>query len=119
MPRTLSQKLVLYIVAATCALLIATIAVSYDAARHALEQQTNTEAVKQVQSTAVTLDSYVDRVAVLVDAIEARQEAIGRRNAADTIPFLSNLLDAITPEQATAFTSLSKIRMAVSWRCPG
>ena len=119
MPRTLSQKLVLYIVAATCALLIATIAVSYDAARHALEQQTNTEAVKQVQSTAVTLDSYVDRVAVLVDAIEARQEASD--GGTPQTPFRSFPICStrLRPNRPTAFTSLSKIRMAVSWRCPG
>jgi hypothetical protein len=56
-------KLVLYIVTATCALLIATVWVSYDTARVRLEEQTRSEAKKQVQATASTLDSYVDRVA--------------------------------------------------------
>ncbi|MDQ2899353.1 MAG: response regulator [Acidobacteriota bacterium] len=99
-PRTLSQKLVLYIVAATCALLIATIWVGYDAARHSLEDQTNGEALKQVQSTALTLDSYVDRVAEIVRCIEARQRPIGRKEGGKTIAFLSSLLDVISPEEA-------------------
>ena len=99
-PRTLSQKLVLYIVAATCALLILTVWVSYDTGRRSLEQQTEAEATKQVQATALTMDSYVDRVASIVRGIEARQAAIGARPDANTIPYLSHLLDATSPEEA-------------------
>ncbi len=99
-PRTLSQKLVIYIAGATCALLIATIGVSYDGGRRALEEQTTAEAMKQVRSTALTMDSYVDRAAVLVRGIAARQEAIGKDPDANTIPFLAHLLDSVTPEEA-------------------
>ncbi len=99
-PKSLERKLVLYIVAATCALLIVTMWVSYDTARRRLEEQTRTEAIKQVQATASTLDSYVDRVAVLIRGIAARQESIGREPDEKTISYLSHLLDTISPEEA-------------------
>ncbi|MFN7924682.1 MAG: response regulator [Bryobacteraceae bacterium] len=99
-PRSLSRKLVLYIVAATCALLVATMWVSYDTARRRLQDQTRSEAIKQVQATASTFDSYVDRVAVLIRGIAARQESIGREPDANTISYLSHLLDTISPEEA-------------------
>src|SRR4051794_38484518 len=99
-PRTLSGKLVVYIVAATCALLVATISASYDSARRALEEQVDAEALKQVRATAVTMDSYVDRVGVLVRGIAARQETIGANPDQQTIPLLAHLLDTITPEEA-------------------
>ena len=53
-PRTLSQKLVLYIVTAMCALLIATIWVGYDTGRRSLEQQTNAEAIKQLEASVAS-----------------------------------------------------------------
>ncbi len=99
-PRTLSQKLVLYIVAATCALLVLTVWVSYDTGRRSLEEQTEAEAIKQVQATALTMDSYVDRVASIVRGLEARQLAIGPRPDANTYSYLSILLDTTTPEEA-------------------
>jgi PAS domain S-box-containing protein len=99
-PRTLSQKLVIYIVAATCALLILTVWVSYDAGRRSLEEQTKAEATKQVEATALTLDSYVDRVASIVRGVEARQAAIGPNPNAGTLSYLSHLLDVTTPDEA-------------------
>ena len=99
-PRSLSSKLVLYFVAATSAVLILTMWVSYDTARRRLEEQTRSEAIKQVQATASTLDSYVDRVAVLIRGIAARQESIGNEPDEKTISYLSHLLDTITPEEA-------------------
>src|SRR5882757_6862440 len=97
---TLSQKLVLYFLAAVCALLIATLGVAYETGRRAVEDQINAEAMKQVQATTLTMDAYVDRVAVLVRAIAAQQEAAGPEPRGDTIPFLSHLLDTIAPEEA-------------------
>lgn len=99
-PRTLSQKLVLYFVAAVCALLIATLGVAYDTGRRLLAEQIRAEAMKQVQSTALTMDSYVDRVAVLVRAIAAQQEAAGSEAAPNVISTFSHLLDTIAPEEA-------------------
>ncbi len=99
-PRTLSQKFVVYIVAATCALLIATIGVGYDTGRRILREQIYTEAIKQVQATALTMDSYVDRVAVLVRSIAARQEALGNAPDSHSVPYLAHLLDRLSPEEA-------------------
>ena len=118
-PKSLSTKLVLYIVAATCALLIATVWVSYDTGRRRLEDQTRSEAIKQVQATASTLDSYVDRVAVLIRGIAARQESIGREPDANTISYLSHLLDTISPEEAygvyVAFSDVNGGVRAMQW----
>ena len=70
-------------------------------ARNALEQQSNAEALKQVQSTADQFDAYLDRVAVLPRAITARKEATGMNEAASGIvPFLARLLDSLPPEEA-------------------
>jgi PAS domain S-box-containing protein len=99
-PRTLSQKLVFYIVTATSTLLVATVWVGYDSGRRSLESQTNAEAIKQVQSTALTMDSYVDRVAVLVRGVASRQGAAGKEPTADTIVFLNRALDDMTPDEA-------------------
>ena len=56
-----------------------------------MEQQSNAEALKQVQSTADQFDAYLDRVAVLPRAITARKEAMrgrGRqRNRSVPCPF--------------------------------
>ena len=71
---SLSQKLTVSVTAAMSVLFLVTIGVSYEAGRKALEGQTSAEAMKQVQATALTMDSYVDRVAQLVRAIAARQE---------------------------------------------
>ena len=99
--RSLSKTLTLAVVAATCIILVITIWFSYVQARNALEQQSNAEALKQVQSTADQFDAYLDRVAVLPRAITARKEATGMSEAASGIvPFLARLLDSLPPEEA-------------------
>ena len=65
-----------------------------------MEQQSNAEALKQVQSTADQFDAYLDRVAVLPRAITARKEAAGGEAASGIVPFLSRLLDSLPPEEA-------------------
>lgn len=75
--RSLSKTITLAVVVATCIILVITIWFSYSQARKALEQQSNAEALKQVQSTADQFDAYLDRVAVLPRAITARKEAAG------------------------------------------
>ena len=72
-PRSLSKTLTLAVVIATCMILVVTIWFSYSQARNALEQQSNAEALKQVQSTADQFDAYLDRVAVLPRAIIGSQ----------------------------------------------
>jgi PAS domain S-box-containing protein len=99
--RSLSKTLTLAVVIATCIILVITIWFSYSQARNALEQQSNAEALKQVQSTADQFDAYLDRVAVLPRAITARKEATGVNEAASGIvPFLARLLDSLPPEEA-------------------
>ena len=92
--RSLSKALTLAVVIATCVILVITIWFSYSQARNALEQQSNAEALKQVQSTADQFDAYLDRVAVLPRAITARKEGVGGETAEGIVPFLSRLLDA-------------------------
>jgi PAS domain S-box-containing protein len=99
-PRSLSKKLTLAVVIATCMILVVTIWFSYSQARKALEQQSNAEALKQVQSTADQFDAYLDRVAVLPRAITARKEATGGETASGIVPFLARLLDSLPPEEA-------------------
>ncbi len=97
---TLAQKLSWYFITATCAVLIVTIWVSYTAGRQSLDAQTNAEALKQVQSTAGTMDGYVDRAAVLPRSIAARQEALGPEPDAQTVAFLARLLESLPEEEA-------------------
>ena len=98
--RSLSKALTLAVVIATCVILVITIWFSYSQARNALEQQSNAEALKQVQSTADQFDAYLDRVAVLPRAITARKEGTGGEAASGIVPFLSRLLDSLPPEEA-------------------
>jgi PAS domain S-box-containing protein len=98
--RSLSKTLTLAVVAATCVILVITIWFSYSQSRNVLEQQSNAEALKQVQSTADQFDAYLDRVAVLPRAITARKEATGGEAASGIVPFLSRLLDSLPPEEA-------------------
>ncbi len=76
-PRTLPQRLCLYIGAATCTVLAATAWLDYTASRAALEEQTDAEARKQVQAAAQDLDDFVSKVAILPYSIAARQKALG------------------------------------------
>src|ERR1700759_3073026 len=99
-PRSLSKTLTLAVVFATCVILVITIWFSYSQSRNALEQQSNAEALKQVQSTAEQFDAYLDRVAVLPRAITARKEATGGSAASGIVPFLARLLDSLGPEEA-------------------
>jgi len=98
--RSLSKTLTLAVVVATCVILVITIWFSYSQSRNVLEQQSNAEALKQVQSTADQFDAYLDRVAVLPRAITARKEATGGEAASGIVPFLSRLLDSLPPEEA-------------------
>jgi PAS domain S-box-containing protein len=99
-PRSLSKTLTVAVVFATCVILVITIWFSYSQARSALEQQSNAEALKQVQSTADQFDAYLDRVAVLPRAITARKEATGGGEASGIVPFLARLLDTLPSEEA-------------------
>jgi PAS domain S-box-containing protein len=99
-PRSLSKTLTVAVIFATCVILVITIWFSYSQARNALEQQSNAEALKQVQSVVDQFDAYLDRVAVLPRAITARKEATGGDAASGIVPFLARLLDSLPTEEA-------------------
>lgn len=98
--RSLSKTITLAVVVATCIILVITIWFSYSQARKALEQQSNAEALKQVQSTADQFDAYLERVAVLPRAITARKEAAGGADVSSIVPFLARLLDSLSTAEA-------------------
>ncbi len=97
-PRTVVQKLCLYIGAATCTVLAVTAGVSYTTGRRALEEQTNAEAQKQVQAAAQDLDDFVSKVAVFPHSIAARQMALGSGPDPVVVPYLIHLLREAPPE---------------------
>jgi PAS domain S-box-containing protein len=97
---SLARHFGLLILTATGAVLLVAILVAYRTGRADLEQQAVAEALKQVQATAQTMDSYLDRVAVLPRSVAARQEVVGAEIDSRTIPFLAHLLDSLPPEEA-------------------
>jgi len=85
-PRTLTARLNVYIGAATCALLVFTVWVSYSASRQLLGAQTNQEALKQVHANAEKMDDFVTRISELSNRIAARQQTIGSEPAPAPAP---------------------------------
>jgi PAS domain S-box-containing protein len=97
---TLTQKLCVYIGTATGAVLLLTVGFNYETRRQSVDQESNTVALDHIQNTAQNIDAYIDRVAMLPKSIAARQEALKGEPNANTIPFLTHLLDAVPPEEA-------------------
>ncbi|MEQ1885955.1 MAG: response regulator [Bryobacteraceae bacterium] len=98
--RSLSKKLTLAVAATTCAILVLTIWFSYAQARSALEQQSDAEALKQVESTAGNMDAYVDRVAVVPRLIAANPSSRAAMGPQEMVAFLNRLLGSLPPEEA-------------------
>jgi len=71
--RTLTQKLCVYIGAATGAVLLVTIVLNYENRRKSVEAESNAVALDHIQNTAQSIDAYIDRVAMLPRSIAARQ----------------------------------------------
>ncbi|MBK9167680.1 MAG: response regulator [Bryobacterales bacterium] len=99
-PRGLSAKLNLYIGGATCALLILTVWVGYASSRAIVEQQTNAEALKQVQSITEKLDDFVNRIGELPNAIAVNQQSAGDEPRRDTVSYLARLLNNAQLDEA-------------------
>src|SRR5882672_2323817 len=97
---TLTQKLCVYVGAATGAVLLLTIVLNYENRRKSVEAESNAVALDHIQNTAQSIDAYIDRVAMLPRSIAARQEALQGEPNSSTMPFLSHLLDGIPPEEA-------------------
>src|SRR5258708_8516073 len=97
---TLTQKLCVYIGAATGAVLLLTIVLNYENRRKSVEAESNAVALDHIQNTAQNIDAYIDRVAMLPRSIAARQEALKGQPNETTVPFLAHLLDGMPPEEA-------------------
>jgi signal transduction histidine kinase len=100
LPRTLTQKLSVYIGLATCLVLLATAWLSHRASRRTLDDQTNSEALKQVEAAARHVDDLVARSAMLTRSLAARQQLAGHEPAPDLRAFIINLLDNTPLEEA-------------------
>src|SRR4051812_47591213 len=93
-PRTLTSKLNVYVGAATCALLILTVWVSYVTSRSLVENQTNDEAMQRVHSHAEKLDEFVARIGDIPNAIAAHQQQnTGAEPAKGLTPYLATVLN--------------------------
>jgi PAS domain S-box-containing protein len=106
-PRTVTAKLNVYIGAATCALLILTVWVSYVTSRSMVESQTNDEAMHHVHSLAKEQDNFVSRIAELPNGIAAHQQNIRaeRKNTGEEatkglVAYLATLLNQTQLEEA-------------------
>jgi PAS domain S-box-containing protein len=97
---TLTQKLCVYLGTAAATVLLVTIVFNYQNRRKTVEEESNSVALDHIQNTAQNIDAFIDRVAMLPRAIAARQEALDGHPNADTMPFLSHLLDSVPQEEA-------------------
>lgn len=99
-PRTVTSKLNVYIGAATCALLILTVWVSYVTSRSMVERITNDEAMHHVQALAKEQDNFVSRIAELPNGIAAHQQDIGSEPTKGLVRYLATLLSNTQLEEA-------------------
>src|SRR5439155_7279608 len=99
-PRTVTSKLNVYIGAATCALLILTVWVSYQTGGAMVESQTNAEAIRQVRSSATELDDFVARMADLPNFIAVHLQDKGSESTRGMVTFLATVLNQQPIEEA-------------------
>src|SRR5262245_28287902 len=99
-PRTVTSKLNVYIGAATCALLILTVWVSYYTSGTMVESQTNAEAMKQVRSLARSLDDFVTRMGDLPNGVAAHQQDKGSEPTRGMVAYLATVLNQQPLEEA-------------------
>lgn len=91
-PRTFAQKLQWSIGLVGCAVLGAMAWLNYSSSRRVIEEQTQSEALKQVQAAAIDLDDFVRRIGMLPMALAVRQEILGTQPDPLIIPTLAALL---------------------------
>jgi signal transduction histidine kinase/CheY-like chemotaxis protein len=94
-PRTFTRKLQWTVGIAACAVLAGAAWLNYKSSVHAIEQQTESEALKQVTSAAIDLDDFIRKVGMLPKDIAARQEAIGDYPDPGIIPYLASELASV------------------------
>ncbi len=108
LPRTVTQKLCVYIGLAMLMVVIMTTAISYTTNRDALEKQTNSEAVMEVHDAAQRMDDIVMRVAQVTHAVASRQEPIGLNPNERSILFLAGFLKSAPPEVYGIYTGFDQ-----------
>ena len=94
-PRTFARKLQLAVGLAACAVLAVAAWINYKSSVHALEQQTDSEALKQVGAAAGDLDDFINKIGMIPEGIAARQEAIGPAPDPGIIPYLASELESL------------------------
>ncbi|MGH8047621.1 MAG: sensor histidine kinase, partial [Chthoniobacterales bacterium] len=94
-PRTFARKLQWAVGLAACAVLAVSAWLNYKASGRALEQQTESEALKQVGAAAGDLDDFINKVGMIPLGMAARQEAIGPRPDPGIIPYLASELASV------------------------
>ena len=83
----------------TSALLIGLLVIYYTASRDRILQQTNEQALTEVELHAIEIDGLVGRVAALVTSMANRQALRGGQPAPDVLDELRGLLDRFPPEE--------------------
>ncbi|MDQ7824125.1 MAG: response regulator [Candidatus Eremiobacteraeota bacterium] len=91
-PRSVAQKLCLYIGLALSLIFIFSATINYTKNKFTVIDQTNAEAQKQVKAFASQIDEEVRRVATVTESIAAQQQAAGLEPTSQTVPFLVGLL---------------------------
>src|SRR5215813_601904 len=91
-PRTVTSRLNVYIGGATCALLVATVWVSYYSASSVVESQTNSEALKQVHYLAEKMDEIVSKIAEIPTGIAVHQQNKGAQPDKEMVAYLAAIL---------------------------
>ncbi len=99
-PRTLTQRLCLYVGGTASLVLSLTVFINYSMRRADLIAEANVDALDEVRSTARDLDAFISRVGVLSRVIAARQEALGPEPDPAAIPFLAGLLASVGADEA-------------------
>jgi signal transduction histidine kinase/CheY-like chemotaxis protein len=92
-PKSVAQKLCLFIGSAICLVSLFTMTFNYYNNRKALTEQTNAEAEKQIHYAAMRVDEVACRAATVVNSIAAWQRAAGQSPTIETPRALVTLLD--------------------------
>ena len=96
---TVAGQLSFWTALVASALLVALLLVYYTASRERILQQTNEQALVEVELHAIEIDGLIGRVAALVTAMANQQALRGGRPAPDVLDELRGLLDRFPPEQ--------------------
>ncbi|BDI29176.1 hypothetical protein CCAX7_12270 [Capsulimonas corticalis] len=99
-PKTIAQKLCLWIALATCTVLTVTSWVSYATSRNALERQTDAQATIQAESAAQGVDSMIAQASIMARAIGSRQEVTGVESMKTLVPLFAKILENTPKDQA-------------------